>query len=116
VALGALAALAGSVVMVVLGGVFALSAGLLVISGLIGWAIGQVVSGAASPASTPRFRTTVAVTLAFDAVALAQVGLWLHARTQGGALGLLDYLAQTRGLLVPIELLIAMGVAWWATR
>jgi len=56
----------------------------------------------------------VAVTL--GAVALAQLGIWLYARSEGGALGLVDYLSQTFGPLVPLQFVVAGAVAWWTAR
>jgi len=41
------------------------------------------------------------------------VGTWLHALAEGGALGLLDYLFETFGVIVPLELLIASVAAAW---
>jgi hypothetical protein len=44
------------------------------------------------------------------------VGLWLYARTEGGVLALPDYLGQTFGLLVPIQVALALAIAWWSAR
>ncbi len=115
-AIGALVAVAGAAVLVVFGGVLSLSAGLLVVAGAIGWAIGRTVAVNAGPASAPTTRSIVAVALALDSVVLGQLGLWLHSLGQGGALGLVDYLAEARGLLVPIEIGLAMATAWWMAR
>jgi hypothetical protein len=116
VGLGTLTAIAGALLIVVLGGVLAMSVGLVVAAGLVGWLVGAVVTPSASAQSTRRFRRTIAAVLAVDAVVLAQVGLWLFARAEGGALQLVDYLAQTWGPLVPLQLLVAAAVAWWTTR
>ena len=51
-----------------------------------------------------------------ESVLVAQIGIWLYARAEGGALGLVDYLAQTFGPLVPLQFAIAALVAWWSTR
>ena len=61
-------------------------------------------------------RPAIAAVLAGLGVALGQVGLWLYARTEGGVLPLIDYLGQTFGALVPLELLVAVAVAWWRAR
>ena len=61
-------------------------------------------------------RPWVAAGLAALGVVLGQVGLWLFARTEGGVLPLVDYLGQTFGPLVPLEVLLAAGVAWWRAR
>jgi hypothetical protein len=114
--LAVLAALAGTGLIVVLGGVFSLSAGLLVVAGVIGWAIGRAIAmGRATPADA-RTHRWLSIGLALASVVLGQVGLWLYALGEGGSLGLVDYLVQSRGLLVPLEALIAGGVAWWTAR
>jgi hypothetical protein len=122
VALGAVAALAGASVTVILGGVLAVSAGLLVVAVTTGYAVslavtsgdddGPVRAGAARAGSWP----WIAAGLAVTGVAVGQLGLWLFARTEGGVLALPDYLGQTFGLLVPLEGLVAGVVAWWRTR
>jgi hypothetical protein len=58
----------------------------------------------------------LAVGLALGAVVLGQVGLWLYARTEGGVLGPLEYLGETFGLLVPLELAAASIAAWLTAR
>jgi hypothetical protein len=58
-------------------------------------------------------RRSLAGLIALAGVALGQVGIWLIARSEGGTLGLLDYLAEAFGLLVPAELLLAAVIAWW---
>jgi hypothetical protein len=108
--------LVGAALIVVLGGVFSLSAGLLVVAGGIGWAVGRAIAiGRAASADTqvPRW---LAIALAVASVLIGQVGLWLYAATEGGSLGLVDYLVQSRGLLVPLEAVVAAGMAWWAAR
>jgi hypothetical protein len=116
IAFGGLAALGGALLIVVLGGVLAMTAGLIVAAGLVGWLIGAVVTATAAPASTRARRRAIASGLALASLVLAQLGLWLFARAQGGTLELVDYLVQTRGLLVPIEVAVAAATAWWTTR
>jgi hypothetical protein len=116
IAFGAVAAIVGAALIVVLGGAMAISAGLLVASAAIGYAVGlAMVAGAEGTLTSPRRRGTAAA-LAGVAIVLGQVGLWLFARTEGGVLPLIDYLGQTFGPLVPLELLLAVGVAWWRAR
>ena len=50
------------------------------------------------------------------AILLGQVGLWLFARSEGGVLSPIDYLAQTFGVLVPLQVLAAAAAAWWTAR
>lgn len=113
---GAGAAAVGAVLTVLLGGVLAISAGLLVLWVSAGNAVGiatRIGGGAALPA--PR-RTWLAVALAIVGVAMGQVGLWWYATTEGGVLPLVEYLSTTFGVLVPLQALLAVGAAWWAAR
>ncbi len=107
-------ALAGAVVLVVLGGLLAFSAGLLVVAAVVGWAIGRTTRTA--DAARPGTRTAVATILAVGCVGLAQAGLWVVARAEGGVLSPVEYLAQTWGVLVPLQLLAAVAASWWASR
>jgi hypothetical protein len=110
-----LAAVAGAVVITVSGGILAITAGLLVIAAAIGWAVAAGLS--TSPGDGPRVRrTALAAALAVFGVALGQLGLWLVARQEGGTLGLVEYLGEVFGILVPLELAIAGVVAWWRAR
>ncbi len=99
-----------------LGGVLLISAGLIVLAAAGGWAIAialRVGAGATIPRGT---RRRLAIGLALAAVVIGQVGLWLFARTEGGVLPLLDYLAQTFGVLVPVQVVVAAIVAGWTAR
>lgn len=115
-AYGLLATIAGAALITALGGVLTLSAGLLVAAVVTGRAIGLAVvagGGRAARSSTGRWR---AVGLSVGAILLGQLGLWLYARTEGGVLPLPDYLAQTFGILVPVEFGLAAAAAWWSAR
>jgi hypothetical protein len=116
VALGVGVAVVGAAAITFLGGVLAVSSGLVVAAGATGWAVaaGVRVGAGARLASGPRVR--LAVGLALAAVALGQLALWVYARSEGGVLGPLDYLAEVFGLLVPLELLVAWIVAWATAR
>lgn len=110
------AAIAGAVAITILGGMLAVSAGLLVVAGATGWAVAvglRVGAGAFLPTGR---RVRLALFLALLAVVVGQLGLWLYARTEGGVLGPLDYLGETFGLLVPIELAAAGLASWLAAR
>ena len=63
-----------------------------------------------------RARPWIAAALAALGVVLGQIGLWLFARAEGGVLAPIDYLGQTFGPLVPVEVLLAAAVAWWRAR
>ena len=116
IAFGSIAAFVGAALIVLFGGAFAVSAGLLVVAVAVGYSVGvATVAGAADTLSTRR-RPWIAASLAGLAVVLGQVGLWLYARAEGGVLPPIDYLAQTFGPLVPLESLLAAGTAWWRGR
>lgn len=107
--------LIGAVSTVALGGVLAVSAGLLVVAGATGWAVAvglRTGGGQLAPAR----RILVVLVLTTAAVTLGQIGLWLYARSEGGVLGPIDYLAETFGLLVPLQLVIAWVAAWATAR
>jgi hypothetical protein len=102
--------------MTVLGGVLAVSAGLVVVAGATGWAVAAGLRTGAGQRLAAGRRVRLALGLVLLSVALGQLGLWLYALTEGGVLGPLDYLAETFGLLVPLELLAAWIVAWATAR
>ena len=115
------AALVGTVALYALGALLSSSGGLLFVAGLTGAAVGLLLARAAAPsrsevpALSRRQVTRVAIALSILAVVIAAVGTWLHALAEGGALGLLDYLLETFGVIVPAELVIAaLGAAWGA--
>jgi hypothetical protein len=112
----ALVEVAGVVAIVVLGGVLAFSAGLLVVAAVLGRAIGLVLAALGFEALVPPRRTWLAVALAVGGVLIGQLGLWWYAGTEGGVLGPVDYLVETYGVLVPLQVVIAAGFAWWAAR
>jgi hypothetical protein len=116
--LSTIAALVGAAAIAVGGGLLTMTAGLLVVAAVVGWVVAVLVSiGVDRPAgraSRTRRRWT-ATGIALAGVALGQLGLWLIARQEGGTLGLLDYLAEVFGVLVPLELALASGIAWWRT-
>jgi hypothetical protein len=107
------AAVGGGLVITVAGGLLTMTAGLVVIAAVLGWVVGALVGlgGGASP-SRQRGRA-LAAGLAIGGVALGQVGLWLVARQEGGTLGLVAYLAEVFGALVPLEVALAAVIAWW---
>jgi hypothetical protein len=98
---GTAVALVGVLAVAVLGGPLSVTAGLVAVAGVIGLLTGMVV----------RPGKVIAAVLAVASVAVGLVGIWLFAGVEGGALPLLDYLAQVQGILVPIELAVAGAVA-----
>jgi hypothetical protein len=116
IASGALTGLVLAAAITVLGGVLLITAGLIAVAGLGGWAIAVAVRAGGLDAVAPSRRRGLAAGLAAAAVLAGQLGLWLFARYEGGVLGPVDYLAETFGLLVPLELLFATAAAWLAAR
>jgi hypothetical protein len=116
VAIGAVAAIVGTVALVFLGGVMAISAGLVVVAGALGWAVAAGLAYGAGDHVSSRRRVVAAVGASVAAVAVAQVGLWQYALTEGGVLGPIDYLLEVYGPLVPLEFGAAALVAWLVAR
>lgn len=116
VAFGTVAALVGAALIVVFGGALAVSAGLLVVASAVGYSVGLATVIGAGDTLPPTRRSWIAGALAGLGVLLGQVGLWLFARAEGGVLGPIDYLGQTFGVLVPVEVLLAAVVGWWRAR
>ena len=114
----AVVAIGGAVLLTLVGAIFASTAGLLFVAGIAGAATGLVLSRAAAPGegggAVPRRRVAwIAIGLSIGAVAVAALATWIYARSEGGTLGLLDYLLTTFGPFVPAEALIAAVTAWW---
>ncbi len=116
VAFAGVAAVFGAIAIVVLGGILAISAGLLVAAVAGGWAVGVGVRVGAGATLTADRRSQVALLFALGSIVLGQVGLWVYARMEGGVLGPIDYLGETFGILVPLQLLGAAIGAWFAAR
>src|SRR3954447_16241070 len=114
---GAGAAIAGGLVLVALATALAVSVGLVVVAAAVGRVTGLAVRAGAGATYQRAGRSgSVAAALALAAVAVAQLVIWAHARSEGGALGVIDYLAETYGPLVPLQLLAAAIVSWWSGR
>lgn len=113
---GGLTAIAIAAGLALFGGVILVTAGLVALAALGGWAIGIAVRMGSKGTVTAQRRAVMAAILAALAVLGGQLGLWLFARYEGGVLGPVDYLAETFGLLVPIELAFAVVAAWFASR
>ena len=116
IAYGVVAAIIGALVILFLGGVMTLSAGLLVVAAVAGRAVGQATAVGSGTTIEPRPRRWAAASLAVGGVIFGQVAMWLFARTEGGVLTLPDYLGQTFGILVPAQVVLAAIVAWWSAR
>lgn len=116
VAFGAAVAIIGAAIIVLLGGPMAISAGLLVAAAVLGYGVGLATVVGAADTISGGSRPWIAASLAGAGTLLGQVGLWLYAQAVGGVLPPVDYLGQTFGALVPLELILAAAVAWWRAR
>ncbi len=111
--LGATATAAVGAVLIGIGGIFALTTGLIVVAAAVGLVIGWFMRGlSGGPTAGP----LIAAVLAVGGVAIGQILLWLVANAEGGVLGPVDYLAQTFGALVVAQLVVAGVGAWLAAR
>ena len=84
--------------------------------GAAGYLIGQAVRIGGGDALGATGRTVAAVSVAVLGVLVAQLGLWWYAGLEGGVLPLVDYLGQTFGVLVPVQVALAAVLAWWGAR
>ena len=116
IALAVVVGVAGAILAALLEGLFAITLGLLVVAGLIGRFVTLALRAGAGDTIPARRRLAAALAVTIGALALAQLGIWLYARSEGGALGLVDYLAQTFGPLVPLQFIVGGAVAWWSAR
>lgn len=116
IALAVLAGILGAVATTILGGVLGMTGGLLVVASTTGWLVGRAIVLGGGAAIGRSSRAPIAIVVALAAVALGQLGLWLYARTEGGVLPLVGYLAETFGFLVPAQAAFAVVAAWWSAR
>lgn len=116
VAAAALASAGWALATVLLGGVLALSAGLIVLAAAFGRVVGLATAWGGGPALSPRARVAVTLALIADGFILGQLGLWAYSRVEGGVLDPLAYLGETFGVLVPVQLVVAGLVGWRTAR
>jgi hypothetical protein len=106
------AGVVGGATLIVLASPLALSEPLVIVAGLAGIAIGLAARwGAGSIVNRTRAKRIAAVVAALTIV-VVEVVVWQLALAQGGVLPLVDYLAETFGLVVPLELVAAVVGAW----
>ena len=106
----------GSLVIVFLNVVLAVTAGLIAVAAVLGYAAGGTLRGSAIPRRLGSPRLAAAL-IAVVAVLAAAVVTWVVAVVaQGAAVGPLDYLAQTMGPLLLFQVLVAAVAAWLAAR
>ena len=116
IALALVVGVAGAILAALLEGLFAITLGLLVVAGLIGRFVTLALRAGAGDTIPAGRRSAAALAITLGALALAQLGIWLYARSEGGALGVVDYLSQTFGPLVPLQFVVAGAAAWWTAR
>ena len=116
VVLAVIVAIAGTVAIVVLGGILTFTAGLVVVAAATGWGIAAALRFGAGDRLAPGRRIWAAVLFAAAAVIAGQLGLWQYARIEGGVLSPIEYLAEVFGPLVPLQLVVAAVAAWLAAR
>lgn len=102
-----LAVLLGGVLgWVVLGGILAITSGLIVLAAVVGWLIGRVVSPPA-----------LAGLVGLAAVTLGLLGIWAFGRIEGGVLDPIAYFGEVHGpILVVLQLILGSGLAAAASR
>jgi hypothetical protein len=111
-----LVGIAGAALIVAFGGVLGVTLGLVVLAILIGRFVTLALLAGGGATITARARTAIAVGIAVLAVLLGQLGIGLYAGSQAGLPGVLDYLAQAFGWLVPLQVAVAALVAGWTAR
>ncbi|MEO5941280.1 MAG: hypothetical protein ABIZ72_09760 [Candidatus Limnocylindrales bacterium] len=95
-----------AIAFIVLGGILAVTAGLVIVAAFAGWLTGRLVSPPAH-----------AALIALAAVALGLLGIWLFGRTEGGVLDPITYLLEVEGpIVVALGLVAAGGLAAAAAR
>jgi hypothetical protein len=87
-----------SVGFVVLGGILAVTAGLVIVAAFVGWLTGRLVS-------PPRLAAVVALV----AIVAGFLAIWMFGRIEGGVLDPIDYLAEVEGPVVVILSLVGGG-------
>ncbi len=113
VVIGGLVAAFVATIMVALGVVFTMTAGLLVAAFFLGRLTAIGVRAGGGTAVSPTLRVVLSIGLSLAAVAVVQVALWAIAGVQGGSLGFAAFLDQTYGPLVLLEASVATLAAWW---
>jgi hypothetical protein len=118
VALAALVALIGGIILFIIGNLD-LGAGLLALSAAVGWTTAiALADGRRGAGGYPRgpARIVIAVALATVAAGGAFLALGVYAILEGGVLSPIDYLAQRFGPFVLLDILAAAAAAAFRAR
>src|SRR3954465_4060052 len=83
----------GALVYTILGGVLAVTAGLIVVAAFVGWLLRKLIP----PPGTPPPGPAGAATAAALTVAAGLIGIWLFSHIEGGVLDLITYLDDVQG-------------------
>jgi hypothetical protein len=116
IAWASLVGIVGVALIVAFGGPLAVTVGLLVLAVVIGRFVTLALLAGGGTSLPPARRTAIAVGIAVAAILLGQLGIGLYAGSQAGVPGLLDYLGQAFGWLVPLQVAVAALVAGWTSR
>jgi len=96
----------GAIGYTILGGILAVTAGLVVLAASLGWLLGKLVS--------PPSRAAAA---GLATIALGLAGIWLFGRVEGGVLDPITYLDDVQGWpLVALQLALGSGLAAASSR
>jgi hypothetical protein len=110
------AAAAWAIATVLFGGGLTITAGLLVLAAAFGRLIALAVAWGGGAGLASGTRRALVVGLVVAGFVLGQLGIWAYGRAEGGVMAPLDYLLTTFGIVVPLQLGIALAVAWWTAR
>lgn len=113
---GLAAGAAGAAIFAGLAGPLSLDVGLLIVAAFIGWEVAGGVRIGGRAAVDRRTRLWLALGSTVVALTAGEVGTWLWARSEGGALPLLDHLWTVYGPLLPLQYVVALAVAAWSAR
>lgn len=117
IGMGAVGAIIGIVVFLILAIGYTFTAGLVVVAIFTGRFIGLFVrAGAAGTLGSPA-RALISIVIFLVALSVAIVATWLVAGLEGGDLALGDYLEQAYGTpIVALEFMLGTLMAWWSAR
>jgi len=104
-------ATAGALLIAVLGS-FDIGAGLLAVSGFIGWAVGISIVWGGVPGGDRARRGLWSAGLAAASIVVGFVLLWIWSHVEGGVLDPMAYLDERFGPIAYLNIVVAAAVAW----